>query len=385
MIVRILSTQQTKLVQLKKIHIPTKKIIYSTLSLCVGYYAYDSYIRTSLEIISHPDAGNKYDKLSQMKYVPTFYLPHRLLQLIYCTRVEPPIQIQFERQIFKLQDGGQLALDWVNKDSPTQKPLILITHGLTGGSDSNYIKDAAQRLKQLGYQVVCFNQRGVAKCSLATSRYHFHGCTKDLEEVIDYLHENNQGRQIIGVGFSIGANLMLKYAGQQGKNCKIDRIISIANPYNLLTCSHNILKFSNWVYDMSITKNFKWLLSQHQHSLKELEPTKGISIEKGLKAKNTWEFDEYITRRLFDFKSPTELYEYIGCENVIHNVQVPTLCIHSKDDPIVPEKIIPQDKLLSNKYITLLTTNRGSHVEWLTGIKPRRWIMDLIINYLDSI
>lgn len=44
-----------------------------------------------------------------------------------------------------------MALDWKNKHVVTQKPIILITHGLTGGSETNYIKHAAETLAKAGY------------------------------------------------------------------------------------------------------------------------------------------------------------------------------------------------------------------------------------------
>ena len=36
-------------------------------------------------------------------------------------------------------------------------PIVVITHGLTGGSDSNYIKNAAEALSNAGYTVICYN------------------------------------------------------------------------------------------------------------------------------------------------------------------------------------------------------------------------------------
>ena len=66
----------------------------------------------------------------------------------------------FTREIFKLKDKGSLALDWmIRKDS---KNVVVICHGLTGGSDCNYMKDAMNQLFKEGFTVVCLNQRGVA-------------------------------------------------------------------------------------------------------------------------------------------------------------------------------------------------------------------------------
>lgn len=36
-----------------------------------------------------------------------------------------------------------------------------------------------------------------------------------------------------GLGFSKGANLILRYAGLDPSKCKLKAIVSIANPYNL--------------------------------------------------------------------------------------------------------------------------------------------------------
>jgi predicted alpha/beta-fold hydrolase len=44
--------------------------------------------------------------------------------------------------------------------------LIVITHGLTGGTDCNYIKDTMEKLYKAGFNVVCVNQRGVAYSKL---------------------------------------------------------------------------------------------------------------------------------------------------------------------------------------------------------------------------
>lgn len=42
--------------------------------------------------------------------------------------------------------------------------------------------------------------------------------------------------------------------------------------------------------------------------------------------------------------------------------------MHSKDDPIVPQFLIPYDKLKSNPNIIVGLTKKGAHVEWFTGI-----------------
>lgn len=111
----------------------------------------------------------------------------------------------------------------------------------------------------------------------------------------------------------------------------------------------------------------------------------GIDIEAAQKAQTPWEFDEYITRRLHGYSSVKEMYEDIGCDKYIQNVKVPTLIINSRKDPISPYKAIPFDGIKSNKNIILAMTRAGCHIEWFTGIIPRRWIMTPTIKYFEHI
>lgn len=47
-----------------------------------------------------------------------------------------------------------------------QKGIVVVCHGLTGGTDCNYIKDSMNKLFKAGFTVVCVNLRGVAYSKL---------------------------------------------------------------------------------------------------------------------------------------------------------------------------------------------------------------------------
>ena len=75
------------------------------------------------------------------------------------------------------------------------KHLVVITHGLTGGTDCNYIKDAVDRLYDAGFSVVCVNQRGVAYTKLTVVIYYILKSSRylnlsdpcDLKDAIEYI------------------------------------------------------------------------------------------------------------------------------------------------------------------------------------------------------
>ena len=54
--------------------------------------------------------------------------------------------VQYTRELFTLSDAGEVALDWTVSSPhasvcvPRDVPIVLVQHGLNGGSDSPYIR-----------------------------------------------------------------------------------------------------------------------------------------------------------------------------------------------------------------------------------------------------
>jgi predicted alpha/beta-fold hydrolase len=97
----------------------------------------------------------------QQGYKPTPYLTHPFLQSIY--NISEPLQAyEFEREKIFFEDGGHISLDWcAKKQSNPNPPILFIMHGLTGGSEMNYIKVLMGEASKDGFKSVCMNSRGI--------------------------------------------------------------------------------------------------------------------------------------------------------------------------------------------------------------------------------
>lgn len=74
------------------------------------------------------------------------------------------------RDILKLTDGGEVALDWLNPANATEEtPAIIILPGLTGGSQTDYVKGLAHACENSCIRAVVFNNRGIADIPLKVS------------------------------------------------------------------------------------------------------------------------------------------------------------------------------------------------------------------------
>merc|ERR1712032_1176362 len=75
-----------------------------------------------------------------------------LIQNIYFGIVhKEPFPYYYDREYIKLEDDGQITIDWVEgyseeteKELKEKKKLMVIIHGLTGASESSYVKAMAK-------------------------------------------------------------------------------------------------------------------------------------------------------------------------------------------------------------------------------------------------
>lgn len=286
--------------------------------------------KENLEILSHCK------DLHSGVFKPTFYLPLASLQVIYGAKYDPVPFVPFDREQVILKDKGAIALDWgpihksySGKDAKKMR-ILFILHGLTGGSETNYVRHAVLNASRYGFRPVVYHNRGV-NSDLTTEKYHNVGEIEDISEILQYIQKENPEARIYGLGISIGANILSNYAGELKEESIIKGFVSIANPYDIYECSKHINKWNKSLYDYYMTQGFiKNLIRNEKHLRKNL----GIDIESAMKSKKTKDFDEYITRRLFGFHDVDEYYRAAGCLPRISSITVPGLFINSLDDPI---------------------------------------------------
>lgn len=89
----------------------------------------------------------------------------------------------------------------------------------------------------------------------------------------------------------------------------------------------------------------------------------GINFEE-IKHIETWkEFDDKFTLRVHpNFKTVAEYYYASSCLNKVKDIKVPTMVIHSKDDPIIPIDCLPIDECIANDKIIVGIVRKGGHV-----------------------
>ncbi len=172
------------------------------------------------------------NKLSPIRYIECPILPSCLLQMIY-NEIKNSPNITYEREYLAMPDDGCVALDWVKEGRSPEKTLVLL-HGLTGGSESTYIREIVDEfIHYSDYQIVVVNYRGISGSPLLNTGIYHAGYTDDFASVMNHLRNSLPDTTCYLMGTSMGANIITKFiANHYEFNNYIKGFVSISNPLN---------------------------------------------------------------------------------------------------------------------------------------------------------
>ena len=314
-------------------------------------------------------------------FIPNQFLKNQHTQTLWPTlfRIEPMLQTKRERLI--TPDKDFIDIDWLER---SQRPLILLIHGLASSANAKYIKGLQIALEKNGFASVAINLRSCSgEPNLKSNSYHG-GVSEDLDFVLQTLRTRFPERPIGAVGFSLGANVLLKWLSEVKSQSTLFGAISVSAPLQLNLATEQLQKgFSN-LYGQYLLSFMKWNHYKKITHFKKLSLTEELEKLKKTpslwKIKNIADFDEHITAPLHGFQTARDYYQTNSARPLLKFIQTPTLIIHAKDDPFMPSKIIPSKEELS-PFVMLEISENGGHVGFIGKSKlnlPHYWLEERI-------
>lgn len=328
------------------------------------------------------------------RFVPSLLLPGADLQTCLNSVREQMGKrdaVQYERELITTEDGGTIGLDWSPPFSQLpeddNRPIVVISHGLSGGSRETYVQDTVKHLtgEQYKFRTVVVNFRGCAGVKLTTPSLYNAGLTTDYGFAIGHIRNRLPQAKLISIGFSLGANLITKYVGEQGKDCPLLGAVSVCNPYDLAASSDAIEEpsFRNkYIYTPAMLLGLMRIYKRHRKMLE----TGSIVLDNEAISKITMirQFDDLITSRLFGYKDSTDYYLKNSSSQFMSQIEVPFLAISALDDPVCPESAIPRDVFRSNPHLVLAQTQYGGHLGYHEDLNST-WFPRPIAEFCDAI
>ncbi|KAL6213815.1 hypothetical protein ACLB2K_013254 [Fragaria x ananassa] len=217
----------------------------------------------SVALTYHSSSLIYHDVVSKCRVLHSRYMvtpwpssPHLQTVFLSISGRAPPFN--YRRELFYLSDGGTIALDWlmnsdvlgsnIDRTSAIPEynitPIVLAIPGLTSDSESPYIKHLAFNTAQKGWNVVVTNHRGLGGVSITSDCFYNAGWTEDLRAVINHLHHEYPKAPLYVVGTSIGANILVKYLGEDGDSVPVAGAVAICSPWDLLVEKYPTVAFT---------------------------------------------------------------------------------------------------------------------------------------------
>ena len=285
------------------------------------------------------------------------------------------------RLLLPLADGSgdRLAAGLSEPEPPTQRPLAVLIHGLTGCETSTYMFAAANALQAAGYPVLRLNLRGAGPSRASCAGQYHAGRSEDLRDAIAALPPAVTENGVVAIGFSLGGNVLLKLLGEMGVASPIMAGISVSAPIDLATCTRVMMRPRNAAYHA-------WLLNRMKH-----DGTAPGAVLSGAEraaitgARSIYAFDDAFVASRHGFAGADDYYAQSSAQRYLADVRVPTLLIHARNDPWIPHDMYEMGVWQGNQWVQTIMADGGGHLGFHCSSGPMPWHLRCALRFLDDV
>lgn len=256
--------------------------------------------------------------------------------------------------------------------------VLLLVHGLEGSSNGGYMRSLAHAALRAGFSVHRANTRGCGGTEALCNTLYHAGLTTDIRHLTCRLRER-YGLPIHLCGFSLGGNMVLKFAGELGERAcdLVASVTAVSAPIDLQTCARTIDKPGNWLYQQRFLRSMSARLRRRQKLMPGV-----FRFDDPEKLRSIYEFDDRITARFFGFGSAEGYYGTQSAGLFLDAIRVPALVVQSKDDPMIPFEVYGHPAFERNPHLRLCAPDHGGHVGFVARGPQRFWVDHTVTDWI---
>lgn len=206
--------------------------------------------------------------------------------------------------------------------------------------------------------------------------------TWDIRQTVKWLRKTFPNRPLFGVGFSLGANIITNYIGEEGADCVFKAALVLSNPWNLEAGSLALQR--TWmglnVYSRAMGNSMKALFESHAE---QIAKNPKIDVEAVRKIKYLHDFDREVQGPTWGYPTEGAYYRDAASTDSLLAVRIPFLAIHARDDPVAADEALPRHEVEQTPYGVLCTTSLGGHLSWFE-LGGGRWFAKASTAFLQK-
>ncbi len=261
---------------------------------------------------------------------------------------------------------------------PEAGKVAVLLHGWEGSSDSLYILSLAQKLFDLGFDVLRLNLRDHGSTH-HLNRDLFHSCL--LPEVVGAIRRVQAmlpGKPLHLAGFSLGGNFLLRVAAQANEaELDIARVVAVSPVLDPMETLHAIEHGFSFYHRYFIRKWTRSLVK------KQAAWPSVYNFGELLRFASLRRMTSEMVRKFTEFASLEEyLNGYAITGERLANLAVPSSVITSLDDPIIPAAGL--ERLAKSPALRVTLTRHGGHCGFFDRFAGPSWLERKIIAELTA-
>jgi predicted alpha/beta-fold hydrolase len=289
-----------------------------------------------------------------------------------------PLPLRRER--LDTPDGDFIDLDWF--DASSDRPLIVLFHGLEGSSRSHYATAILGALATRGWRGVVPHWRGCGGEPNRLPRAYHSGDFAEVDWILGALRRRSGSAAMAAIGVSLGGSALLNWLGREGEKSRawLRAAAAVSAPIDLLASGSALDRGWNRLY----CRNFLRTLVPKALAKERLHP--GIYDAARLaRIRSMRAFDDLVTAPLHGFRDVVDYWTRGSSMPWLSTIHLPTLVLNARNDPFVPGASLPGPGDVSPE-VTLDQPPEGGHVGFTSGGFPGGlgWLLGRLLDFLQG-
>lgn len=286
-----------------------------------------------------------------------------------------------ERLSFPLPDaGGDALLAMLHRPHhATDRPLVILVHGLTGCEGSSYMFETTRSFLGLGYPVMRLNLRGAGPSRATCRRSYCGGSGDNVAAALSALDIEEARRGVVLIGFSLGGTVVLHCLARRACGVAPMCAVTVSTPLDLAAVIRRLMRPRNVLYH-------RWLLARMKEAViggaSEISPKQQAAV---LAARSIRDFDNAFTAPHHGFADADDYYARCSVTGLLERIDTPLLMLHARNDPWIPADPYEDIGRDTPSNITLLLTDNGGHVGFHGRHGATPWYNTVIQAYLERL
>jgi uncharacterized protein len=289
-------------------------------------------------------------------------------------------QTMAEAVVVDPADGSRVMCycDWQAEHERARRLTVILVHGLEGSSESRYIRGIATRAWDAGWNVVRMNMRNCGNTDDLTPTLYHSGLSSDVAAVMRHYADQFSLERVALVGYSMGGNLVLKLAGEWGRERPLCAVATVCPAIDLAAGADALHEPANRVYEWHFLRRLMGRYRRKAALYPHVYGADAIGAIRSLR-----QFDDKIVAPHCGFRDADDYYYRAASARVVEDIAVPTLILRAIDDPFVRMMPETRAKLLANPHVLLVETPHGGHCAYLSRDSGDdiHWAESSIVRY----